>query len=101
MYDFGGDRDYDDTALSPSRENRTPEPLLLTARRAASLCGVSTRTWQIWNSAGRIPLAVRVGRSNLWRFDELRAWVEAGCPRRDAWEVIRREPRRPTRARQA
>ncbi len=63
-----------------------PTPLLLTARRAAAICGKSLRTWRTWDSAGRIPRPVRIGRSTLWRADELRGWVAAGCPRREAWE---------------
>jgi hypothetical protein len=30
---------------------------------------------------------MRIGRATLWRADELRAWVEAGCPRRAEWEA--------------
>jgi predicted DNA-binding transcriptional regulator AlpA len=75
-----------------------PEPLLLTAYDAASLCGTSLRTWRVWNSAGRIPRAVRIGRSHLWRLEELHAWVQAGCPRRDAWEGMYRDQRRRTTA---
>jgi hypothetical protein len=30
---------------------------------------------------------MRIGRSTLWRADELREWVVAGCPRRQQWEA--------------
>jgi len=62
-------------------------PLLLTAKQAAAICGKSLRTWRTWDSAGWIPQPVRIGRSTLWRADELREWVAAGCPRRDEWEA--------------
>lgn len=62
-------------------------PLLLTAKQAAAICGKSLRTWRTWDSAGWIPQPVRIGRSTLWRADELRDWVAAGCPRRDEWEA--------------
>jgi prophage regulatory protein len=62
-------------------------PLLLTARQAAALCGRSLRTWWVWDAAGLIPRPVRIGRSSLWRVDELRNWVAAGCPRRREWET--------------
>lgn len=61
--------------------------LLLTARQAATVCGKSLRTWRTWDTAGWIPKPVRIGRSTLWRADELRAWVDAGCPRRTEWEA--------------
>lgn len=60
--------------------------LLLTARQAALVCGRSLRTWRTWDSAGWTPRPVRIGRSTLWRAEELRLWIEAGCPRRAEWE---------------
>jgi predicted DNA-binding transcriptional regulator AlpA len=64
-----------------------PSPLLLTARQAAAMCGKSLRTWRTWDAAGWIPRPVRIGRSTLWRAEELREWVAAGCPRRAEWEA--------------
>lgn len=63
--------------------------LLITARTAARLCGKALRTWRAWDAAGLIPRPVRIGRSTLWRSDELRAWAAAGCPRRREWESRR------------
>jgi predicted DNA-binding transcriptional regulator AlpA len=62
-------------------------PLLLTAKQAAVLCAKSLRTWRTWDSAGWIPRPVRIGRSTMWRLDELREWAAAGCPRRNDWEA--------------
>lgn len=70
-----------------SSDEATPDALLLTAKQAASVCGKSLRTWRIWDAAGWIPRPVRIGRSTLWRADELRDWVAAGCPRRAEWEA--------------
>jgi len=61
--------------------------LLVTAKQAAAMCGKSLRTWRSWDAAGWIPRPVRIGRSTLWRTDELREWVAAGCPRRQEWEA--------------
>jgi predicted DNA-binding transcriptional regulator AlpA len=69
-------------------QNQTElEPLLINAKTAARLCSKSVRTWRSWDAAGRIPRPLRIGRSTLWRADELRAWVSAGCPRRQEWEA--------------
>ena len=57
------------------------------AKQAAAICGKSLRTWRTWDAAGWIPRPVRIGRSTLWRADELRDWVAAGCPRREEWEA--------------
>ncbi len=61
--------------------------LLLTAQKAAAMCGKSLRTWRSWDAAGWILRPVRIGRSTLWRADELREWVAVGCPRRQEWEA--------------
>jgi predicted DNA-binding transcriptional regulator AlpA len=73
--------------LSDPDADQAPSPLLLTARQAAAMCGKSLRTWRTWDAAGWIPRPVRIGRSTLWRADELRDWVAAGCPRRTEWEA--------------
>lgn len=70
-----------------AREGADQSPLLLNAKQAAAMCAKSERTWRTWDSAGWIPRPVRIGRSTLWRADELRAWVAAGCPRRPEWEA--------------
>ena len=63
--------------------------LLVTAKQAAAMCGKSLRTWRSWDAGGLIPRPVRIGRSTLWRVDELREWTKAGCPRREEWEAQR------------
>jgi predicted DNA-binding transcriptional regulator AlpA len=70
-----------------AEDQTSPEPLLLKAMQAAAICGKSLRTWRTWDAAGWIPRPVRIGRSTLWRADELREWVAAGCPRRAEWEA--------------
>jgi predicted DNA-binding transcriptional regulator AlpA len=67
----------------------SPEPLLLRAPQAAASCNTSARTWRAWDAAGKIPRAVRIGRSTYWRPEELKAWIAAGCPDRKLWETIR------------
>ena len=63
------------------------DSLLVSAKQAAEMCGKSLRTWRTWDAQGLIPQPLRIGRSTLWRVDELREWVSAGCPRRDEWEA--------------
>jgi predicted DNA-binding transcriptional regulator AlpA len=70
----------------------TSEPLLLNARQAAALCGKAVRTWRTWHASGLIPRPVRIGRSMLWRADELRAWIAADCPNQQQWNISRNQP---------
>ena len=71
-----------------SDDHAGARPLLVSAKQAATMCGKSLRTWRTWDAAGWIPQPVRIGRSTLWRVDELREWVAADCPRRAEWEIL-------------
>lgn len=64
-------------------------PLLVDARAAARLCGVSRSNWWALHAAGRTPLPIRLNRRTLWRHAELEAWCAAGCPARDRWVSMR------------
>ncbi len=62
------------------------DPLLVDAKEAARMCGISISTWHTLVAAGKTPAPVRLGRSVKWRRDELVAWIAAGCPARDKWD---------------
>ena len=64
------------------------QALLVGRKDAANACGASSRTWDRLTASGKTPRAVRLGGRPMWRVDELRAWVAAGCPDRKTWEVI-------------
>jgi predicted DNA-binding transcriptional regulator AlpA len=65
-------------------------PLLLAARQAATLCGVSVATWQRMASAGRCPAPLRLSPGCVrWRREDLVEWVRSGCPSRREWEPLR------------
>jgi prophage regulatory protein len=75
-------------------------PLLIDARRAAALLGVSTATWYRMASAGRVPAPVRLSAGCVrWRAAELAAWTSAGCPDRRTWELLRDGPEQHNSAR--
>ena len=60
-------------------ERPMPERLLLTAREAAAMLGVSERHFRALDVSGRVPTPVRLGRSVRWPRAELAKWVEAGA----------------------
>ena len=64
------------------------EPLMLRAKEAAGLCGLSVSTWHEYRAAGRIPPSIKIGKARLWRLDVLRKWVEMDCPTIDRFEAI-------------
>jgi excisionase family DNA binding protein len=62
------------------------ERLLVDVKEAAKALGISARHLAGLHSSGRLgPLPMKLGRRRLWRFDELKSWVEAGCPQREKW----------------
>jgi predicted DNA-binding transcriptional regulator AlpA len=64
------------------------EPMLIPADVAGPMCGRSEASWWRDHAAGRNPAPVKLGGRTLWRTEELRRWVEAGCPVRKVWEAL-------------
>jgi predicted DNA-binding transcriptional regulator AlpA len=80
--------------LRPAAEPAPPAagtqvaPLLVAARQAAALCGVSVATWHRMNAARRCPAPLRLAAACVrWRAAELENWILAGCPSREMWEA--------------
>lgn len=63
-------------------------PSLITSDDAAAMLGVSRAHFYRMHKAGRIPLPVRLGGSVRWRVNELKAWIDAGMPNRQAWKLM-------------
>ena len=62
---------------------------LLTFGEAADFLKLSKSGLRKLCARGAAPLPLRLGRSRRFDADELRQWVECGCPARDKWLVIR------------
>jgi excisionase family DNA binding protein len=66
-------------------ESLADGPLLITAEELARLLNTSERSIWRYLSAGDIPKPVRLGRGTVrWRYEEIRAWIAAGCPKSEA-----------------
>lgn len=75
------------TCVNTNRQRDAVQRLGLTAEDVAAVLSVSPRhIWKL-NATGAIPAPIRLGRAVRWRADELRAWLAAGCPSREAWEA--------------
>lgn len=67
----------------------TFEALLLSAKQAAMLCGMSLATWHRKNAAGLVPAPVRLGPGCVrWSRRSLAEWVRLGCPNRKTFEAL-------------
>jgi predicted DNA-binding transcriptional regulator AlpA len=69
-------------------------PLLVPAGVAGPMCGRSEASWWRDHAARRVPAPVKLGGRTLWRTQELREWVESGCPDRRTWEALRSNGRK-------
>lgn len=65
------------------------DPLLLDATAAAKLLGLNRRTFHLHDAKGLVPRAVQLGRRRYWSSEELRSWIQAGCPPRVRWETMK------------
>jgi predicted DNA-binding transcriptional regulator AlpA len=60
------------------------QPLLLRARDAAEVLGVSQSLFAQLDNMGHVPQALRIGeKRKVWRYLELVAWTNSGCPKRE------------------
>jgi len=60
--------------------NQPSTVLLVDKKEAAAMLKVCDKT--LWNlhTTGRMPKPIRIGSAVRWSYEELRAWVAAGCP---------------------
>jgi len=64
--------------------------LLVSIADAAKMLSISRPLLYQMMADGRFGLmGVRFGRKRLFSVDELRSWVQAGCPARQQWMKIR------------
>jgi predicted DNA-binding transcriptional regulator AlpA len=64
-------------------------PLLIDMAGLSRLLARSEASLYRDDAAGRLPAGLRLGASKRWRYAEIVAWVEAGCPDRKTWDVKR------------
>lgn len=67
--------------MKPIQSVTQAAPQLLDVREVAKQLSISTRQVYSLVARGVLPSPVRIGGSTRWRFDEITAWIEAGCPR--------------------
>lgn len=62
--------------------------LTANAAQVARMLGVSVR--QVWrlHATGRLPRPIRLGNCVRWRRAEIEAFVAAGCPNAEQWELL-------------
>jgi predicted DNA-binding transcriptional regulator AlpA len=55
-------------------------PALITVEQLAKIVQKSVRSVWRMRSAGQVPAPVNVGGGVRWRVDDIRRWIEEGCP---------------------
>jgi predicted DNA-binding transcriptional regulator AlpA len=76
-----------DAQVTPSAADNL-QPILVDARKAAFMLGISRAGFLRLRASGRTPQPLKLGTRALWRVDEIREWVAAGCPPLHRWEVL-------------
>ena len=73
----------------PNEDNRHHEgaPLLVSTDKLAELLGFSAKTIRRGVQSRKIPPPVRVGSRPRFILDIINAWIAAGCPSMDDWDV--------------
>ena len=71
----------------PARHPPEPAPLL-TAADLVAILRIHDRTLRTWNSLGRVPTPLKIGRNLRWRREEIDRRILVGCPPRSEWEGI-------------
>ena len=66
-----------------------PEPILLDVKQTSAMLGIGRAHLYTLHSGGQLPLPIHLGRRTLWRADELKNWVKAGCPNRKKWMAMK------------
>jgi excisionase family DNA binding protein len=64
--------------------------LLVDTNQVAKLLQVSPRTVWKMQDTGEMPKPIRIGRAVRWGFEEIKAWVDARCPKATQWEKLPR-----------
>lgn len=65
--------------------------LLLSAKNAAELLGISKGHYYTLHNSGRLgPLPIRLSRRTLWSRKELEAWIADECPARRQWQEFKK-----------
>lgn len=76
--------------LRLARRGLAEDCQLLTSRQLADLLAVSAATLERMRAAGRLLEPVELSRGcHRYRLAEVREWIEAGCPDRRTWLVMR------------
>jgi predicted DNA-binding transcriptional regulator AlpA len=67
-----------------------PAPLLVDAAGVAGLLNISRTSVFGLLAAGRLPPpCLRSGRIVRWSGGEIQAWIAAGCPPADRWQIMK------------
>ena len=69
--------------------NTMIDPLMLSDRQAARLCGISRSQLHNLRASGKFPQPVKLGRCTRWNRRELEAWLAAGAPPLARWEAVK------------
>lgn len=63
-----------------TKVNEPIQPLLVSIKEVARLLDISPRSIRRRLSGGEMIEPIRIGGNIRWRLDEVKAWIDEGCP---------------------
>lgn len=82
-------------ALFGGKEPSKDAGLLIDTRAVAELLNVSQKTVYKRDRDEAMPKPLRIGRAKRWGAEEIKAWVDEGCPPRSEWKWPKSESKSP------
>lgn len=66
--------------------------LVVRAKELGRLLNVSLASVRRMDSAGKLPMPIKLGGCVVWRVDEIKTWLSAGSPPRETWQAMNGQP---------
>lgn len=73
---------------APGSSGTDNADILLNVDEAATMCRMSRSMFYRLCAERKTPRKVKLGRLSRWRRQELRDWMQAGCPDQKRWEAM-------------
>lgn len=76
-------------ATDKNKPETDPRYDLIDVDEVARMCGIGKTLCKKLYSMAMTPEPIKLGRLVRWRRSDIYSWIEAGCPSREKWLVMR------------
>jgi predicted DNA-binding transcriptional regulator AlpA len=72
------------------KSKQTTTPQLVSIAYLSAMLDISRSKLFDMRASGQLPRAIKIGRLTRWRLSDIEAWINAGCPRQEKFEALRK-----------